>query len=190
MGRSSGGGGRSSGGGGSTALDFPAGTSITKLENGARIYAIDVNGSSVEVMIFGLPGEGFDINFTVAGTYAASDISRPNSAAISQAVAKIVRADISRRPEGTKFKATAYSSDGRGLFRQAMYARAGFSFAGGSSKFDPDNYGSGYAVVRGGKAYPSNQFWRPFNAQQLAEHSAGVRAAIRIGIREARGESF
>ncbi len=158
---------------------------MRRIEGGGRIYSFTEGGNSVEVFVSGRTGGVMSIDFFVGGdTSVRGRTDNSSNNAIASKVSQVVRADISRRPEGQRFTATPANSDGRGAFREAMYARAGFSFKGGRDA--KGGFGPQSAIVRNGRLVPADSDGRPFSAQQMASHRSAVRSALRDGIRDAR----
>lgn len=182
------------GGGGGSAPVAPDGVSLkqqvfdkgTPYEYSRREYSFNADGNEVSVLIRESSGSGprdVHVDFFVNGSVIAGSISPSASKAITSKVGSIFKADIASRPNNTRYDTTAFTGDSRAGFREAMYARAGFSLGDGV-KSSPGQYQNG--VVRNGRLIPSTRDGKPFTASQQKAHAAATRAALLAGIKAAK----
>ena len=173
------------GGGAAGRVVAPDGVKVSESEGwGYRSYQFGVGNNDVAVSFKKDASGKIDVGFTVNGDLDAGAVNAGDSRAIQTKISSIFRADVASRSSGSQYKASAWDDDGRGGFREAMYARAGFSLGGGVNS-SPGR--SQYGVVRAGQLIPATSDGKPFTAAQQRAHKAATRNALRAGIASAKG---
>ncbi|MBW4484902.1 MAG: hypothetical protein KME14_20395 [Tildeniella torsiva UHER 1998/13D] len=161
-----------------------------------RISAGNVDGSDTVVRVT-ISKYSFDqaysVNFDVNGEYSATnEVRKEASTLIANQVRRVFEQHLQGVKNGTKFETAAVTSDTRGAFREAQYARFGFSFGDGATSptigtgVDDTAGGTQYGVVKDGKLIPTDDNFKRFNKAQLAEYRSAIRQAMREAIQEAR----
>ena len=178
-------GGGGGGGGADSAPVAPDGVEVSEIGGGGiRAYEFKAGGNDVTVSFHKDASGKIDVGFIVNSSFDAGAVSAGDSRAIQSKVSSIFRADVASRSSGSQYTASAWTDDGRGQFREAMYARAGFSLGGGVNS-SPG--GSQYGVVRARQLIPATSDGKPFTAAQQRAHKAATRNALRAGIASAKG---
>ena len=174
------------GGGGAVAgVVAPDGVEVSESKIAARrAYEFGVGDNDVTVVFQKDTSGKIDVSFMVNGDFDAGAVNAGDSRAIQTKISSIFRADVASRSSGSQYTASAWTDDGRGGFREAMYARAGFSLGGGVNSRPG---GSQYGVVRAGQLIPATSDGKPFTAAQQRAHKAATRNALRAGIASAKG---
>ena len=126
-----------------------------------------------------------DINFTVNDRYNTTNTRPEIGTLISNKIGELFRTNLQEQPDGTRFFTLAFAGDSRSGFREAMYAKVGFSFPAGEAT--PGEFGQQHGVVKDGRLVPANSNYRPFGKAKQEEHRQAVRQSIRVAIRDARG---
>ena len=181
------GGGGGGGGGGGAAPVAPDGVEVSDQVSPSgttrfRDYDFSVGGDDITVRFTTNQSGSTEVEFQVNGSLNAGGGGK-NNREIQNKISSVFRADIASRPNGFKYNTSAWSQDGRGGFREAMYARAGFSLGGGvESKVGGGQYG----VIRNGRLIPSTSTGKPFTAAQQKAHAAATRKALVEGLRQAK----
>lgn len=129
----------------------------------------------------------YEVGFQVNGSYQATNVRPEASTLISNQISAFFREDIAASSEGTRYITSPAEGDTRGAFREAMYARMGYSFKGGATQ--PGKDGEQHGIVQDGRLVPTNAKYRAFSEQQLEAHKAAQRQALRDAIKQARNES-
>ena len=174
------------GGGADSAPVAPDGVEVVELDwdgEKERKYHFGAGGNDVTVKFYKHASGEIDVDFTVNSSFDAGAVNAGDSRAIQTKISSIFRADVASRSSGSQYKTSAWDDDGRGGFREAMYARAGFSLGGGVNSRPG---GSQYGVVRAGQLIPATRDGKPFTAAQQRAHKAATRNALRDGIRSAK----
>jgi len=113
-------------------------------------YDFDVNGNGVSISINRATG-GAEIEFSVNGGHGKRNLPAATQNAIATRLLQIVRSDAAGRPNGFKYKVTAYKWDSseNAMQRAVAYQAIGFSRpATGKPGYQQ------YGVVSGGKIRP------------------------------------
>jgi hypothetical protein len=182
------GGGGGGGGGGGAAPVAPDGVEVSDQVSPSgttrfRDYDFSIGGDDITVRFTTNKSGSTEVEFQVNGSLNAGSANSESAAAIQKKISSIFRADVASRPNGFKYNTSAWSQDGRGGFREAMYARAGFSLGGGvKSKVGGGQYG----VVRDGRIIPSTSTGKPFTAAQQRAHQSATKQALVEGLRQAK----
>ena len=175
------------GGGGGAAPVAPDGVEVSDQVSPSgttrfRDYDFSIGGDDITVRFTTNQSGSTEVEFQVNGSLNAGG-SGKNNREIQNKISSIFRADIASRPNGFKYNTSAWSQDGRGGFREAMYARAGFSLGGGVKS---EVGGGQYGVIRNGQLIPSTSTGKPFTAAQQQAHAAATRKALVEGLRQAK----
>jgi hypothetical protein len=179
------------GGGGGAAPVAPDGVEVsdevalkgTAYETRLRTYDFNSGGDDITVRFTTKKSGSTEVEFQVNGSLSTAGGAGKNAVAIQNKISSIFRADIASRPNGAKYNTSAWKGDGRGGFREAMYARAGFSLGGGVKS---DVGGGQYGIVRNGQLIPSTSTGKPFTAAQQKAHKTATRQALVEGLRQAK----
>lgn len=129
-----------------------------------RNYYFKTGDLRVEVSFSETPGSNsVSIDFTVNGRFGlGSKISDRDANLIALKVAKITKYDATTRPDGFKYDASAFNSDGYGARRSLGYNKQGFTI--------PDSGRPGakqYGVVKNGRIVPDTKTWADRNSSNL-----------------------
>lgn len=173
---------------------LPTGVDRSELRTGSKpviMHTFEVAGRSVEVTFDGLQREDgsrtFEVDFTVDGNFrTVGTSSAENNSEIASKIGQIFRSEVGRQKSGTEFSGFATKGDGLGPFREAMYARTGMSFGGGSVTAIGTAGERQSGIKSGGKLVPSHSDGRLFNKDELKAHKASVRTALKDSIRAGR----
>jgi SPP1 gp7 family putative phage head morphogenesis protein len=158
------------------------------------------DGTDTEVWV-AIAAEGtkksvpFSVDFKVNDLFAVVDgtVNKKANTLIANQISKIFRENVAAQPNGTRFMTTPAIGDSRGAFRESMYAKMGFSFAGGnttpslgkkSTQANPSQFG----VVENGKLTPADKAFKAFKEEKAKEHKSSIRQAIKDAISKAREE--
>ena len=123
------------------------------------------------------------VAFTVNGETLTTDTKPEVGSIISKKISELFRASLLDYPDGTRVSTDAVTGDSRGDFRQAMYAKTGFSFAGGGAS---PGEGEQFAIVDNGRLVPAKDDFTRFSDAEQAQHSKAIRTALREAIRTAK----
>lgn len=126
----------------------------------------------------------YNVEFSVNGSYDAGQVRTEISSVISRKISELFREDIAAKPDGIRYTTAPARGDDRGDFREAMYAKMGFSFTGGKPK--PGGFGQQTAVVVDGLLVPTDSGFKKFTEKKLEEHRISVRSALKAAIRANR----
>ena len=173
------------GGGGAVAgVVAPDGVEVSESKlSGLRSYDFEVGDNDVSVLFQKDKAGAINVSFEVNGELDAGTVNAGDSIAIQTKISSIFRADVASRPNGSQYKTSSWVQDGRGQFREAMYARAGFSLGDGVNSSPGGNQ---YGVVRAGQLIPATSDGVAFTAAQQRAHKAATRNALSEGIRSAK----
>lgn len=149
----------------------------------------------------------WEVGFLVDGSATTTGSAGKAGTEVMNKVSQIFRREVNRLPENTVFSTAAQTGDGLGAFREAAYARVGFSFGNGqSSPTIAPSDASAFSSLRarregrssvttgegqfgkkvGGKVVPLDNEGFEFSASDLATHKGAIRSAIRAGIAQRR----
>lgn len=113
-----------------------------------REYVFEVDGRDVELNAIRDYDTGeVAYDFTVDGSYSVGRLDSQQGARAGLKLIRILNYDVGQRPEGTLFRVSAWTGDGRAEMRGRAYQMVGFSeprFRGGTQ----------YAIKRGGRLQP------------------------------------
>jgi hypothetical protein len=140
------------------------------------------DGSDASVSVsFRKAGPYYSVDFSVNDSVLTTGTGNVNKSAndpIARRVGEIFRSEVASLPDGAIFMTSPAKGDSRTAFREAMYAKTGFSFT--------NQYGNQYGVVSNGRLVPSSVNGTMFDADQMAAHKGAIRESLRQAIKAAR----
>lgn len=147
------------------AVKLPDGVNIDADDTGPT-YKFNAGGAEVNVYFYQGKQE-ISVNFEVNGSMTMAKLPQDQKNLIALKVLKIMRYDVSQRPDGTKYSTVADGVDKKQAYRSLAYNRlSGFSI--------PTNGSAGgfqYGIVKDGRLVPDAKAWQAQQEQFYSKMS-------------------
>ena len=147
------------------AVKLPDGVNIDADDTGPT-YKFNAGGAEVNVYFYQGKQE-ISVSFEVNGSMTMAKLPQDQKNLIALKVLKIMRYDVSQRPDGTKYSTVADGVDKKQAYRSLAYNRlSGFSI--------PTNGSAGgfqYGIVKDGRLVPDAKAWEAQQEQFYSKMS-------------------
>lgn len=136
----------------SSSGGLPAGVKVKNTKDGLyRDYTFRVAGKRIEFTVENRSPDRVSVGFDVDRSLDRGKLKGRDAVRAAQTIKRIFEHDVTTRPDGFKYQASAHTFDGDGARRVAAYKKVGFS---APPMGEPGRIQRG--IVKNGKLVPDN----------------------------------